>query len=131
MKSFYLLFAVPIVCFGCSSNRGVEIPDANLAAAVRKTLKLNPTDLIPQKKLEELEHLVPKRNAGGKRGKIFDLTGLEKATGLNTLELHFDGHRISDITPLAKLKKLKGLNLNRHIIFLDVDNKELDTEVEK
>ena len=98
-------------------NLAVTIPDANLAAAIRDALRLGPTDPILQNKLEKLEHLEDKGSASGV---ISDLTGLEKATGLNTLELHWN--RIIDITPLAKLRNLTGLYLNRNNIYLDVDN---------
>ena len=87
-----------------SSSQDVTIPDANLAAAIRKTLGLGPTDPIPQKKLEELEQL----HANEKE--IRDLTGLEKATGLKRLGL--DRNRISDLTALTNLTQLTSLSLD-------------------
>ena len=86
-----------------SSSHTVTIPDASLAAAVRKTLGLGPTDPIPQKELEKLEQL-----HANEKG-IKDLTGLEKATGLTVLELN--RNRISDLTPLTNLTHLTRLSL--------------------
>ncbi len=86
-----------------SSSHTVTIPDASLAAAVRKTLGLGPTDPIPQKELEKLEQLHANENG------IRDLTGLEKATGLTVLALN--RNRISDLTPLTNLTHLRRLTL--------------------
>ncbi len=57
MRNIYLLLLLPIIFFSCSSNKDVTISDPNLAAAVQDALGLGPTAPIPQKKLEELEHL--------------------------------------------------------------------------
>ncbi len=86
-----------------SSSHTVTIPDASLAAAVRKTLGLGATDPIPQKELEKLEQL-----HANEKG-IRDLTGLEKATGLTVLALN--RNRISDLTPLTNLTHLTRLSL--------------------
>ena len=86
-----------------SSSHTVTIPDASLAAAVRKTLGLGATDPIPQKELEKLEQL-----HANEKG-IRDLTGLEKATGLTVLDLN--RNRISDLTPLTNLTHLRRLTL--------------------
>ena len=48
------------------------------------------------------------------RGKMTDLNGLEFLRNLETLELK--GQRISDISPIFKLKKLKYLNLRYNFI---------------
>ncbi|RKU30417.1 hypothetical protein C6497_04330 [Candidatus Poribacteria bacterium] len=87
-----------------SSSQDVTIPDANLAAAIRKTLGIGPTDPIPKKKMEELEQL----HANEKE--IRDLTGLEKATGLKRLSLN--RNRISDLTALTNLTQLTSLSLD-------------------
>ena len=91
-----------------SSSQVVTIPDANLAAAIRKTLGLGPTDPIPQKKLEELEQLRADRK------EIRDLTGLEKAIGLKRLDLN--SNLISDLTPLTNLTQLTSLLLTENHI---------------
>ncbi len=112
MKHLCFLFAFLVIFLSCSqtaeqppkeSSTSVTIPDENLAAAIRGTLKLEPRERITQQKLNELTTLSAyKRN-------IADLTGLEKANNLNTLE--FFENRISDISPLTALTNLKHLNL--------------------
>lgn len=82
----------------------VSIPDANLAAAIRKQLGIGPGDAITQ-----LDMLALRRRLEGSRSEIVDLTGLEHAVNLRDLNL-FD-NRISDLRPLAGLTQLRYLGL--------------------
>ena len=111
MKHLYLLFTFMLILISCSQQNeqpeqpsgNVEFPDENLAAAIRGTLRLEPKDRITTQKLKELQYLYSYNK------NIADLTGLEHATNLATLEL-FD-NRINDITPLTNLTNLMGLYL--------------------
>ena len=99
----------------------VLIPDANLAALIRKTLGLRSTSPITKLDMLGLGALYfyedDRRHKGlrpppGKQ--ITDLTGLQHATNLEKLRL--DAHRIVDLTPLAGLTKLRSLILSRNQI---------------
>ncbi len=81
----------------------VSIPDAKLAAAVRKALGLGTNAPITQQAMQRLTRL------DAKEGQIKNLTGLEHATRLEFLELR--KNQITDIRPLANLKRLKELIL--------------------
>ena len=89
----------------------VVFRDADLANKVRKALNLPAGAAIPKAKLATLTRLdASVYGAEFDNGKtINDLTGLEHATALKTLELV--NHRLSNITPLAGLKKLETLDL--------------------
>ena len=81
----------------------VEIPDPNLEKAVRETLEL-PADIpITQQEMLSLQ-LLHAPNRG-----IANLTGLEYAANLESLGAW--ANPISDLTPLANLTSLKGLDL--------------------
>ena len=91
----------------------VTIPDANLAAAVRAYLKLDPSATLTTNTMKRLTRL-------GKisQDPITDLTGLEHATNLVVLGIYnksvikdFSKSVIKDFSPLAKLKNLKSLEL--------------------
>ena len=86
-----------------ASAQNVDFPDANLAAVVRRTLSLADGADIPQTSLEAITSLF------GNRQGITDLTGLEKATGLQYLQLR--GNPIRDFTPISSLTNLLNLNL--------------------
>ena len=103
MKYFYPTLVIFITFLSCSSPEPVEIPDANLAAALREALDLDPNAPIMEKDLKELEFLY-----ADLRG-IKNLTGLEKATGLIHLGLY--KNQIVDITPITELTKLRRLDL--------------------
>ena len=77
----------------------VVIPDAELEAALRKTLKLTKDSTIT--KLDMLRLTLLENFNGGKKT---DLTGLSHATNLKALYLQ--DNRISDISSLAGLTKL-------------------------
>ncbi len=79
----------------------VSIPDANLAAVVRKTLGLAPSARIRQLDMLKLTRLEAEKH------QITDLTGLEHAKNLKFLNL--GANQIRDLTPLEALTQLKNL----------------------
>ena len=81
----------------------VEFPDEGLAAAVRASLELAPSESINSTSLQSLTTL-----AANSR-QISDLTGLEHATALTTLDLR--NNAIRDVAPLAGLVNLQTLRL--------------------
>ena len=86
------------------------IPDANLRAAVRKTLGLKLSDPLTQQSMQGLTRLdVALPRDAAVENKIKDITGLEHATQLTWLQLW--GHEIRDITPLKNLTALTWLYL--------------------
>ena len=87
----------------------VEIPDANLAAAVKAALNLPSSVVLTSHTMLDLTYLDASTN------KISDLTGLQYATNLSYLHLGYldrADNQIKDITPLAGLKKLVHLTLD-------------------
>ena len=89
-----------------SPTVGLIIPDANLAAAVRKALDLGPNAAISKQKLQGLTRL------DARDSQIKNLTGLGHATQLELLELR--DNQISDIRPLVNVKSLKRLTLENN-----------------
>ena len=85
------------------SSEIVLIPDANLAAVVRETLRLPPGNTITQLDMLRLRHLQASFR------QITDLTGLEHA--VNLTELQLAGNQIRDVRPLAGLTILVVLEL--------------------
>ena len=103
----------------------VDVPDENLAAAVRKHLGLAASTSITQETLEALVEF------GADAESVKNLTGLEHATSLVKLwfsenqikdlsplanptqlwQLYLGGNQITDITPLAELTQLTHLHL--------------------
>ena len=107
MKRFHI-FLVIFILIGNYINNGawaqnVNMPDANLATAVREILNLDPNAPITRKAMRELIRLE------GITITITDLTGLEHATQLEALQL-VGSTPISDITPLQGLTQLKALS---------------------
>ena len=88
------------------STGNVVIPDANLAAAVRKALGLGSNAAISKQRLRGLTRL------DARDSQIRNLTGLEHATGLRVLELR--DNQISNIRPLVNLKNLNELILDNN-----------------
>ena len=82
----------------------VEVPDPNLKQVIREALYL--PDGVPLTQGQML--LLTKLSAGGNRG-ITDLTGLQYATNLKSLDLYHNP--IADISVFAHLTKLEGFNL--------------------
>ena len=92
----------------------VSIPDPNLAAAVRESLKMSSSEPLTTHSILNLVKLEA-RNRG-----IKSLTGLEHAVNLERVDLsaeyisgegYVNGNAISDVSPLEKLTNLKKLNL--------------------
>ena len=91
-----------------SGDSVVAMPDATLAAAVRKALNLGPNAAITQQAMKRLTTL----SVGG--GPIKNLTGLEHATQLRYLHLRY--HQIQDIYPLEGLTQLTDLHIDHNPI---------------
>ena len=94
----------------------VSIPDPNLAAAVRESLKMSSSEPLTTHSILNLVGLEA-RNRG-----IKDLTGLEHAVNLKELDLRWEyisgegyvnSNAISDWSPLANLPQLTRLVLSR------------------
>ena len=94
----------------------VNIPDANLRAAINKALGKASGDSITIADMARLTHLEA-RNAN-----ISDLTGLESATNLTRLNLgeaagrSVNSNSVSDLSPLLELTNLTHLWLERNAI---------------
>ena len=84
------------------------IPDPKLAAVVRDALGVGENGRITKQELRNLTEL------HGREKNISDLTGLEHATQLRTLNLA--DNRIHDLSPLAGLTELRGISLFRNQI---------------
>ena len=91
------------VVFNAVAEAAVAIPDPNLRAVVLTALNKPKNDLIIPSELATLTRLA-KRNAN-----ISNLTGLESATNLTTLDL--DENNITDISPVVGLTNLTWLLL--------------------
>ncbi|MCY4403447.1 MAG: leucine-rich repeat domain-containing protein [Candidatus Poribacteria bacterium] len=91
----------------------LEIPDRSLARMIRLTLGLASGDDISKRSMSELTTLVVDGNSNTvdliNFLKIQDLTGLENATNLTTLEL--TTNIIRDLTPIGELTNLTTLDL--------------------
>ena len=92
-----------ITCVGT-----VTLADANLAAAVREALAIDPATDITCEQAQGLEELTASER------EITDLRGLEFFTNLRRLDLF--SNSISDITPVAGLTQLTFLNLENNSI---------------
>ena len=123
MKRFCILFVILFTFsywFNVASAQNaveiVRIPDANLAAQLRKALGLAPTALITKQALAQLTTLDAALDQKDEFDfPISDLTGLEHATQLE--ELRLSQHReIRDISPLVGLTQLKKLTLGSNAI---------------
>ena len=91
----------------------VNIPDSNLLKVFETELGKNPGDPITPTNMQALKVL----NTANKG--IRELTGLEFAINLEELDLS-NNDKISDVTPLADLTKLKKLDLSNNEI-VDVE----------
>ena len=96
-----------IVTGGVSAQEVVDIPDANLRAAIAQALGKAPGDVITRAEMETLTALFADFTGG--RTKITDLRGIEFAINLRWLDLW--NNNISDISPLSSLTKLRELFL--------------------
>ena len=111
MKKF-CTFLVTFFVFSCSFNivnaQIVNIPDANLAAEVRKQLNIPSGGPISRQAMQHLM-LLYARNT-----EIKNLAGLEYATQLEVLDLR--DNAVTDVSSLAKLKNLRRLKLSGNTI---------------
>ena len=107
------------VTFNAVVETAVNIPDPNLRAAVETALGKAAGDPINPSAMARLTYLEA-RNAN-----ISDLTGLEGATNLKELELGREdvgdgswqnSNSVSDLSPLAGLTQLEGLNLRQNAV---------------
>ena len=92
--------------------RAVTFRDDNLVTLLRNRLNLQIDDPIFPVDMETLRTLSAPNPLSDET--IANITGLETATGLTTLNLA--GHDISSLTPLAKLTNLTDLNLSENNI---------------
>ena len=103
-----LIFGILLFSLGLSVQDAlaevVSIPDANLAAEIRRTLKLAPTAKITEADMMKITELTVRRYP------IKDITGLEHAKNLRYLNLSHN--LIHDITALAGLENLETLYLS-------------------
>ena len=84
----------------------VNIPDPNLRAAIEEALGKAQGATITKTDMLRLTRLYARERS------IQDITGLEFATNLDSLDLN--GNQITDISPLAKLTKLTYLQLHNY-----------------
>ena len=108
-----------MVTFTAVAEAAVDIPDANLRAAIENALDKAPGTPIAPSETITVTHLKA-QNAN-----ITDLTGLQHATSLTDLTLgdtHVEGegwinsNSIEDLSPLARLTNLIWLSLNQNNI---------------
>jgi len=98
----------------------VEIPDTNLRRVLERALRKAPGGTITDVDLRTLSRF------GARDAGIHDLTGLEHATGLESLYL--PGNNIVDLGPLASLVSLARLELgtgNRYALEIGNDVSDL------
>ncbi len=97
----------------------VSIPDANLAAAVRQTLRLSSNQAITTHAMLNLSGLDVRNSS------ITDLTGLEHAHNLRALNLgtvyiegegYINSNTVSNLSVLSELTNLTSLNLDNNNI---------------
>ena len=101
----FILFLAALHPANAAPDDPVTIPDANLRAVIESALGLSPGDTITEGAMAELTTLT----ASGKG--VADLTGLEYATALESLDL--SGNPITDISILTQTNfpNLKVLNI--------------------
>ena len=98
------LFVIPL----SASAQVVNIPDANLRAAIAEALGKAPNARITMDEMAELTHLEA-HNAN-----ISNLTGLESATNME--EIRCNNNLISDLSPLTELVNLRVIELRDNVI---------------
>ena len=131
MKRFYVLFATllalniygPPVMYAQEGEVGevgedpigdteilnaIVIRDSNLSAAIRSTLGLATDATLTATNMLDLKSLQ------AKKAEISDLSGLEHATNLTTLNLY--GNQLTDISPLSGIEGLLSLDLGKNTI---------------
>ena len=114
MSLRFVIFQILILLLliGAVSAQVLDVPDPNLASALRETLSLSTGEPLTVQHLERLTRFPAwERN-------IVSLTGLEYAINLETTSLW--GNRISNLTPLANLTKLRYLDLAANGVLSDI-----------
>ncbi len=97
----------------------LSIPDANLRMALAHALGKEPTQSITAEDLAGLAQLDWSSEARGSfQHEIADLTGLEFAVGLRSLDL--TNNNLGDLSPLAHLPALTWLDLDANFSVTDV-----------
>ena len=104
--TFFLLMCLSIPLTAPAQT--VNLPDANLHAAIEKTLGKAPGDTITTSDMATLTRLEARKS------NISDLTGLEHAINLTSLDL--TSNSISDISAVAGLTNLTSLDLDGNLI---------------
>lgn len=97
--------AIAVQTAQVESRAAVTIPDANLAAAIKKQLNVT---TITTEALQKLVNLSIEES-------VSSLEGLQHATNLQLLSI-YGGGTISDISPLKNLSKLTMVNLQNQNI---------------
>ena len=120
MKTRCFHFAVLLlICFSIPltvTAQVVDIPDPKLRAAIEMVLDKQAGDPISVDEMATLKQLT------AKNAKVSDLTGLEHATNLSSLDLGFvprhywNSNSVSDLSPLVHLTHLTYLNLEQNDI---------------
>ena len=136
LRKITLCLLLTIVLGSVGFAQVVEIPDANLRAAIADALDIPRGSPITQEDINRLTDL-DVRDQG-----IANLTGLQSATNLTFLqlqanriedirplanltqltELHLGGNRIEDISPLAHLTQLTVLRVNENFRIEDISS---------
>ena len=96
------------VLFNFIDPTPVNIPDANLRAAIEDALDKSSGETITRGDMSNLTQL------RGQNANISDVTGLEFAISLTSLSLH--SNTISDVSPLSDLTHLTSLSLSSNSI---------------
>ena len=104
MLNVALFLTFPLTTFA----QTVNIPDANLRAAIAEALGKAPGDTITADEMARLRRFEA-HDAG-----IRDLTGLEFAT--NLVEIRCNGNLISDLSPLEELIRLHVVEFRNNVI---------------
>lgn len=90
----------------------VNVPDPALRACILESLNKPTHTPIVNKVLQELQSVSCVGARLAPEDKIKDLTGLEHARNLNTLNINYQA--VSDLTPLAAASKLHTLNVSNN-----------------
>lgn len=90
----------------------VNVPDPALRACILESLNKPAHTPIVNKVLQELQSVSCVGVRLAPENKIKDLTGLEHARNLNTLNINYQA--VSDLTPLASASKLHTLNVSNN-----------------
>ena len=109
LSVLWLWLTVPGIVSAQVPGQVVDIPDANLAAAVRNALNLPPNAPLTEAAMQTLIRLEYRGEGLSPDKKITHLTGLEYAINLGGLDLR--EHQISDLVPLQNLTNLTWLRL--------------------